>query len=180
MKRRTAFTLAATVLGSAAVLVLLLMAALAAYKSRYSMSNVTAYEIGSPDAVQRVLIATQGSEFKYALVERLVQQLKERSIYIRVIDVTELPVVRESEWSAIVVVHTWENWRPQKDAASFVERAREKGRLVVVTTSGSGREKMPGVDVISAASELRDVDAAAAQAAARLDAVLAPSTATTG
>ena len=174
MNRRSVFKLVAATLLVIGTLGLLLLASLSWYRSRYSMVVATPFEVGEPALRQHVLIATQGSEFKYALVERLVDYLKQRSVHIKVIDVSGLPGVRESEWSAIIVIHTWENWRPQADARAFLDRAREPGKIVFVTTSGSGREKMPGgIDVISAASELREMPTTLSQVTPRLDALLA-------
>jgi len=174
MNRRSVFKLAATTLLVIGTLALLLFASLGWYRSRYAMVAATAFEAGEPTLRLRVLIATQGSEFKYALVERLVDYLKQRSVHIKVIDVSGLPRIQENEWSAIVVIHTWENWRPQPDAKAFLDRARDMKKIVFVTTSGSGREKMPGgIDVVSAASELRDVPTTLAQVTTRLDALLA-------
>jgi hypothetical protein len=53
-----------------------------------------------------------------------------------------------------------------------VDRLPDKKRLIVVTTSGGGREKMPGIDAISAASVMDDVPARVAEVTARLDTIL--------
>lgn len=172
MKKQRAILWAAAAVTLLGVFGFLVLESLAAYRSRYSMSVITPYHVGPPTASERVFIATQGSEFKYALVERVVEYLTRRGAYVQVSDVSDLSKVQEAEWSAILVVHTWENWQPQHDAKSFIDRTRNRNKVVVVTTSGSGREKMPGVDVISAASELRDVPSTVAQMTKRLDGVL--------
>jgi hypothetical protein len=154
------------------MLILLIIGGPFWYRSHYSMKPARAFEVGSPTLAQRVLIATQGSAFKDALLERIIAQLKLRPVYVRVIDVSGLGGVRDSEWSAIVVIHPWQNRRPQADAKAFVDRAHNTKKLVIVTTSGSGREKIPGIDVISAASDLHEAPTTVADVMTRLDALL--------
>lgn len=138
----------------------------------HAMRVAGSFEVGDASQPQHVLIATQGSAFKDALVAGLLASLKSRAVYIRVIDVSALRNVHENEWKAIIITHTWEFGRAQPDARAFVDRVPDKNKLIVVTTSGGGREKMPGIDAISAASVMDDVPARVAEVSARLDAIL--------
>ena len=160
------------VLLTVVALALLAIPSLFWYRAHYSMTAAKSFEVGTPSAAQRVLIATQGSAFKDALVAGIIKNLKHRSLYIRVIDVASLPSIQEKDWNAIVILHTWENWRPQADAKVFVASAREPKKLIVVTTSGSGKEKMPDVDAISAASVIEDVPKQTDAVMAKLKSVL--------
>jgi hypothetical protein len=119
-----------------------------------------------------VLIATQGSAFKDTLVARIVADLKPQAVYVRLIDVSALPTVHEKEWTAIVMLHTWEFGKPPSNAQAFVDGMRDRRKLIVVTTSGSGREKIGGVDAISSASVVRDVPTLLAEINPRLHALL--------
>lgn len=166
MDRKPKVTLLAIV-----ALLLLIVPSLLWYKAHYSMTIARSFEIGSPSYAKHVLIATQGSLYKDALVAGIVDHLKTRSTYIRVMDVSALPSVQESDWNAIVVIHTWENWKPQPDARAFIERARDPKKILVVTTSGSGKERLAGVDAISAASVMEDVPTRLGLIESRLDAL---------
>jgi hypothetical protein len=154
-------------IGVAALLVAVL-AFLTWYKFHYSMDVAQSYEINAPALEQRVLIATQGSAFKDAVVSALIAHLKERNVYVKVIDVSALPGVDEGKWSAIVVIHTWENWKPQADAKTFLERAKDLKKVIVVTTSGRGDFKMEGVNAITSASVMANAPAIAAKIESRL------------
>lgn len=140
-----------------AVVVLALFLFLSWYKYHYSMTVAESFEINTPDLPKRVLIATQGSQFKDALVAAVVEELREQPVYIKVIDVSLLAGVDEEDWSAVVVIHTWENWKPQLDAKRFLRRMKMSEKVVVLSTSGSGDEKMEGVDAIAAASVMESV-----------------------
>jgi hypothetical protein len=156
------------------VVCLLLFMALFSFQYRYQHSMSVAHSLTAGDASlsRRVLIATQGSAFKDTLVAGIVAELKPQAVYVRVIDISALPTVRENEWTAIVMLHTWEFGKPPSNAQAFVDGMRDKRKLIVVTTSGSGREKIGGVDAISSASVVRDVPALLAEITPRLDALL--------
>jgi hypothetical protein len=139
------------------------------------MAVARSYTAGDASLPQHVLIVAQGSAFKNELVSGLVKRLASRGVYVQVVDISGLPSVRESEWSAIVLVHTWEFGRPPRDVKAFVDHLSDRHRVFAVTTSGSGRQKMPGVDAISAASVMSDVSARLDEVSARLDVLLGSS-----
>lgn len=143
------------------------------YFSRHAMQPVDAYEAGSPALARHVLIAAQGSAFKDALVTGLVLRLVQRPVHVKVIDVSGLPGVEGGDWQAIVIVHSWEFGRPPPEVGDFVARIQDRHRIIDVTTSGSGREKLPGVDVISSASVVDDIPALLAEIEMKIDAVFA-------
>lgn len=117
--------------------VTVLAAALYIYLLRHEMAPAASREIGARGQSPAVIVATQGSEYKDALTQRLVDRLR-NSAYVRIMDVSGLPAVIEREWDAIVLIHTWEKWKPEPNALAFVERALDRHKLVVLTTSGSG------------------------------------------
>jgi len=154
--------------------VLLLVAGFAfSYLSQHAMKASPGYESGDPSLPHHVLIATQGSPFKDRLVHGLVAQLAPQATYVKVIDVADLSGIQEKDWQAIVIVHTWEIGKPPKVVSDFVARVAQRDRIIDVTTSGSGREKLPGVDVISSASVLDDVSALVMQIGAKIEVLLA-------
>jgi hypothetical protein len=142
------------------------------YRQRHSMSVAPSFTVGDVSIPQHILIATQGSAFKDALVNGIVTYLKPRGAYVDVIDVSALASIRENDWMAIVVIHTWEFGEPQHDAWAFINRLQDKSKLIDVTTSGSGRQMIHGIDVISAASVMRDEPTHLAAVTAKLDALL--------
>ena len=72
------------------------------------MDVIADREWNDPELDTKLLIASQGSEYKTALVEAIVSQLYSDSINISLTDVTKLPLVIESEWSAVLVIHTFQ------------------------------------------------------------------------
>ncbi|MFM9841216.1 MAG: hypothetical protein ACKVOQ_23330 [Cyclobacteriaceae bacterium] len=142
------------------------------YSVQHSMEEALPMEINDKGLSQRVLIATQGSRFKNAVVEETIGRLKSLPIYIKVVDVGQLTNVNENDWSAIVILHTWEYSKPQKDASAFVKRASSKNKIVVLSTSGSGKEKMEGVDGITSASVMEEISTKTEQIVSRVKSIL--------
>ena len=140
------------------VIFVLLFGFLVWFDWRFSMEVVEGYEKGDPQAEQKVLIATQGSDFKNEITEKLSNKLVNDRVFVKVIDVTTLENITASNWNAIVVMHTWEKWQPQADAETFLNAHYNAKTFVVMSTSASGEEIMENIDGISAPSILEDVD----------------------
>ena len=132
------------------------------------------FEINSPDARHKVLIASQGSKFKNMLVAGLVEGIKESPTYIRVIDVTSLSEVDEADWNAVVVIHTTQSWRMQPDARRYLGRAKELEKVILVTTSGSGKWRTEefDIDTLTSASRKAQVGPLVNTITHRLEAIL--------
>ena len=143
------------------------------YRMHFSMDPAQPFEVNRPDAREHVLIATQGSAFKNAVVRGVVDRLGKRPAYVKVIDVASLSDVREADWNTIVVLHTWEMSKPPEIVKAFVDRAEATGRLVVFATSGKGDQHILGIDTITSASVMDKAPAEADLILTRVEKVLA-------
>jgi hypothetical protein len=161
------------VLISVTGLALAVIGFLAWYRIHFAMNPVEGFTVNAPSSEQHLLIATQGSAFKDAVVAGVVERLRERSIFIQVIDVTALPDVDESGWNAIVVLHTIEYGRAPAPAQAFVDRVGKTGKVVVLSTSGAGDFKIEGIDAISSASRMTDVPGRVEKILSRIESLLA-------
>lgn len=139
------------------VAVALVLISLSWYKYTFSMKVAEPFEVNLPNNPHRLLIATQGSTFKNAVVKGLVDHFGREPVYIKVIDIGELNKTDVGEWNAIVILHTWENWKPPYAIDEFFRRQLPTGKIVVLTTSGKGSFKMEGVDAITSASLVEEV-----------------------
>ena len=127
------------------------------YKDTYSMSVIEAYHINSNKLSKRVLIVSQGSEFKNKVVRGIIHNFK--STHFEIIDVSYLDEVKNEKWDAIVLIHTWVMNKPPKSVKIFLERSKnDLGKIVIFTTSGSGNYKMKDVDAITGESIIEDVN----------------------
>ena len=122
------------------------------------MYAAKAFETNSSNLNKSLLIATQGSDFKDALVKNVIDYYKEDSIYIKVIDVSSLTSIDPANYSALLVIHTWENWKPPVSVKLFIERTMSnKNKIVVFTTSGAGNYAIDEIDAITGESKIEDL-----------------------
>ncbi len=120
-----------------------------------------------PSAPRRLLLASRASDFKSELARRLVAELRGDNVYIRQIGVNQLTHAAANQYHAIVIVSTTMARTLDPKVAGFLEKVRDKSRVILVTTSSGGDwlpEKGP-YDALASASRLDDTPRLAAQVA---------------
>ena len=108
----------------------------------------------------RVLIATQKSEFKQAVVQAIKERLETHWRYLKVIDVRQLPDEITENYQAVIILSECLAGRPDPRVESFIDDTVEKEKLIVLTTGrlGSWKPESPGVDAMTSASVLTQAD----------------------
>jgi hypothetical protein len=131
-------------------------------------------EWGDLKADRRVLIATQRSEFKEAVVSRVVEDLEKDLCYVKVIDLKRLEDEPATDYDAIVVVNTCKAWRLTGDASKFVKAFPDKDRVFLLTTAGGEdwKPKAVEVDAITSASKDQKADPVAEEIVSRVRKIL--------
>lgn len=127
------------------------------YNETYSMEVVETRELNSPELENRLLIATQGSDYKNGVVKRVINKIG-GSAYVKIIDVGLLKDVDPNSWDAILIMHTWQVWKPEPNAEQFVKDSYDASKMFVLSTSGGGDQALEGVDGITGASVLENVN----------------------
>ena len=114
------------------------------------------FQVGNPNATNKILIASQGSEFKDNLLKNLVQELETEDNYLNIVDCTKLDDENEPDWDAIVIIHSAQVHKMPKEAELFLEQSSDLSNIILVSTSGAGDDKIEGfeVDAISTASRI--------------------------
>lgn len=140
--------------------VALFMAFMTWYKVTYSQDVISSYEVNSPALKNKLLIASQGSQYKDALVSRVISGLKRSSVYIKVIDVTLLNNEDSTKWNAILIVSAVEMGKNQKEVVAFISAIKDKNKVVMHNTAGDGewKDQSTGIDTMTSASPMVDVD----------------------
>lgn len=109
-----------------------------------------------------VLIATETSVFKDAVVARVAEALARDGHAVRTIALEAAADERLANYRAILLVSTCHAWRPGQEVRELLGRAgtADRKKLVVVTTAGSGKcdFSAPGVDLVSSASKRTRID----------------------
>ena len=129
--------------------VLLLAAFAFWYKVTYSMKLHQNSDINSAAFPTKILIATQGSTFKDAVVTNIINFYKKDSVFIKTIDVSQLHTLNLTSYNAIVILHTWEYGKPPRSVKQFIyDNINDKNKMIVYATSGAGTNKIEGIDAI--------------------------------
>ena len=122
---------------------------------------VATVETGTSAAADRkVLVATQNSKFKQAVVAEIHDALNRDSIYIKIIDVKRLKSQSTEEFSAIVIINRCLAGRPDPRVESFIDSEPRKNKIIVLTTgiNDGWKPDAPDVDAITSASALDKSD----------------------
>ncbi|MCB0794988.1 MAG: hypothetical protein KDB88_09645, partial [Flavobacteriales bacterium] len=157
---------------------LAILIGLAWYAATHMMVQVTERVLDPGGASAEVLIATQGSAYKGAVTRELSKGLAKGGVRVTINDVSSLGQVDPDQWDAIVVMHTWEYWRPEPNAKAFREEHGNARHIIYLSTSGSGEERLD-VDAVSSASTLTDTLQDARAILARVEELVARSTGAT-
>ncbi len=143
------------------------------YQHQYSMDVIEPYTINSPSFEKKLLIATQGSEFKDKVTTGIVNHYTSDAIYIQIIDIEELQGIDPKDFNALVIIHTWEYSKLPVAVKAFIDRTEnDRDKIVVLTTSGEGTYKVKDVDAIAGESILEDAPVFVKEIISRLDSIL--------
>jgi hypothetical protein len=120
----------------------------------------------------RILIILQKTTFKAELARILTEHYSSASLFTEVADFNMLPVVKPQDWTAVIILQSWEDWQPQPEITNLIKRAEPKDKILVVTTSDTGQEKLEGIDAISSASTVDNARQTADKVIARIENLL--------
>ena len=150
--------------------------ALAMFVLASCASQVEVIEQGDRNCGKRVLIATQQSAFKDAVVAGIVAGLDKDSCYVKIIDLNKLTEESIAYYDALVVVSTCKIGRLNRHARKFFKHLPEKeaGKIILLTTIGQKYDsKMGKVDAITSASKIEKAGAVAESVVGKIRVLLA-------
>ena len=118
--------------------------------------------IGAIDSKNRILIASQKSEFKEDIVSKVVKGFEEGQVFIEVIDLANLSNKSAEDYKAIVILNDYKFFRINKQTKKFLKNVNDYNRkkIVLLTTAGSPKLmiKSSEINAISSASIIEDTD----------------------
>jgi hypothetical protein len=125
------------------------------YLLTYSMYEIEEYTVNDPGVSTKLLIATQGSEFKDRVTQNIIAHYKPDQVFIEIIDISKLYDIRPENFDAIVIMHTWEYGMAPEDVKQFLLKNNTiEYKTVILATSGDGDNKIKGIDAITGESKL--------------------------
>lgn len=137
--------------------VMLLLALGYWYRLTYSMELAQNRGINSTTLPTKLLVATQGSDFKDAVVTNVINFYRKDSVHIKTIDISKLPRMDPKKYDVILILHTWEYGKPPRVVTQFInDNERLNNRMIVYTTSGAGTNRIEGIDAMTGESILEN------------------------
>lgn len=125
-------------------------------------SEVTENKDASKAVKKKVLMAIQESQFKKAVILKVKEFFQEDGYFVKTISLKGLSGESTDNYQAIVIVNTCWAWRlnshVRKFLKSFPEDERKKIVLFTTANSKSWRPKVTGVDAITSASRMSEVE----------------------
>jgi hypothetical protein len=124
-----------------------------------TLKTVDTLEAGEKDtAPSRVLIATQASKFKQAVVAEIRDMLGKNSCFIKVIDVKGLIDESTADYHAVVIINQCMAGRPDPRVEAFIDEVSQKNKVVLLTTGAlsSWKPDASQVDAMTSASVLSE------------------------
>jgi hypothetical protein len=118
-----------------------------------------------------VLIATEQTSYKKAVLEQVLGNLQNSSLFIRIVDVNELPFEDAGSYSAIVVINSCFAWHLRPSVTRFFDQTDARDRVILLVTAANPnwQSGVEGVDAMTSASQLVSVAAAARWITAAID-----------
>jgi hypothetical protein len=129
-----------------------------------ALKSVDTLETGEKYAPQcRLLIATQASKFKDAVVAELRNTLGKNACFIKVIDVKGLIDQSTDDYHAVVIISQCMAGRPDPRVEAFIDEVSQKNKVVLLTTGAlaSWKPDSSQVDAMTSASRLSESSAVA-------------------
>lgn len=120
-----------------------------------------------------LLIARDSSPFKDAVVTQVLTRYDSFPVTVKVIDTKVLANTNIVDYDAILIIHRWEAGAPSEQVQSFMDRNSEgNDKIVVMTTSWKGNEKMENINAITGASIEKDAPLIVDEIITKLDLLL--------
>lgn len=129
------------------------------YMIMYTQGVIEPFDAGIKTAQNKVLIASQGSDYKDMFVKKVIERLEKDFLYIKVIDVTTIENENIDDYKAVLIINSIEMYDMQKNAKNFISDSG-KDNVIMLATSGNGAmgPKDNSIDAITTASTVEDID----------------------
>lgn len=158
---------------SAILLICALLLFLFWYKQTVSVEVTDIHKVNSSSLVRKLLIAAPSSPFKDSITVGIVDRYHSSQLVVEVVDIRDLATIDAADFDAILIMHIWEAGAPAEIEQSFIAKNLElENKIVILTTSWNGLEKMENIDAITGASVVDDVPVFTAKIIKRLDRLL--------
>lgn len=135
---------------------------------------VKTVELGNTQSAIRVLIASEFSDFKKAVVEQVVAGYDSNSLYFKITDLQNLAVETATDYAAVIIINSCVAWQLNPQVNAFFKKTEMPANIILLTTAGDQdwQAGIEGVDAITAASLPTDIERTADKLKVKLGALI--------
>jgi len=135
---------------------------------------VKTVEFGNPRAAMRVLIASEASDFKKAVIDQVVAGYDRKDLYFKVTDLQNLADETASDFAAVIIINSCVAWQLNPRVNAFLNKTEMPANIILLTTAGDQDwlAGIDGVDAITAASLPADIERTAEKLKVKLGALI--------
>jgi hypothetical protein len=142
----------------------------------WPQKDIDSYEINPPSLEKKILIASRQSDFKNAVVQKIVHTYQNQPVYFKIIGIENLKNEDPYRYSAIVLINTSMGWKIDRKVKSFLDQYGNLHSIIVLTTSAGGDIlpdlKNRDIDAIASASTQDSIDPVAHHIINRIEALI--------
>jgi hypothetical protein len=149
----------------------LLMLVLPFFLLSCAVKTVSTQQFGSSEGCERrLLIASELTPFKNAVVQQMTHDLDAEYCYIKLVDVSNIQAEPVEAYEAVAVLNSLKYFKINKKARAYLDQTAAKQKFVMLVTTGkAGRQfDVEGIDAISSASTPVDSELVAGQLVTRI------------
>jgi hypothetical protein len=105
----------------------------------WPQKRIEGNNFGNPQSSKKVLIAGKGSEFRDIVINHLVEKLQKDSVYISIVDLSEIKSKNPGDWNAILLVNRCVAFDYDNLVSKYVKKYPKSQNIVIFTTSADPR-----------------------------------------
>jgi flagellar biosynthesis regulator FlaF len=127
----------------------------------WPQEDIEAAEYGSKQADKTILVAATETEFKNQLISELKNNLDSTEYYLHFTGLENLQKTNTGEYDKIIIISTCLSWGLEHVVQEFLDQAREKEKIILISTSGDGnwvpKKYAREMDAIATASKMVNI-----------------------
>lgn len=128
----------------------------------WPQNDMPSAEYNSANSEKKVLIIARKTQFKEAVLSKVISSLQNDSVYIKVIGFKQVDKEQLDQYSAIVFVNTCMAWSMENKVSSTLKKHPNMKKFIIVTTAGGPdyvqKPTSNTFDALASASEDSNVD----------------------
>ena len=141
-----------------AIIIILVIVTCVVSKIVLSPDKISSFEVNSSSLADKMLIASQGTDFKTSLVDNIISKFEQKNYYIKVLDISELGSENSSNYDKVLILATCIGRNIPGTVKKYIKNNNDNNQVVLVVTSGSNWKPSLKADTITAASKIEDID----------------------